>query len=169
MLDSLVIAILAYGHILSAVGWLGSAIFTVFILLPSLGRLSPPTSAEFTVKIVPRIVRFVAMISIATVLFGVALLYVSVGGDFALMAPTSTWGAAMTTGITLALIAFVLGLVVTLPTFGRLVSIVKSMSEKGEEPPPELGRYIARSRMLGVLNVVLLLMALAAMVTAGYY
>lgn len=41
LFDPLIITILAYGHILSAVGWLGSAIFTIFILLPSLGTLSP--------------------------------------------------------------------------------------------------------------------------------
>lgn len=87
-----------------------------------------------------------------------------------MMAPASTWGAAITIGVTLALIALVLALVVTMPTFGKFVSIVKRSSETREEvPPPELGRYLARSRMLGVLNVVLLLLALAAMVAAGYY
>lgn len=99
-----------------------------------------------------------------------ALLYFAVDGDFSMLAPTSTFGVSISGGMAFALIAFVLGLAVTTPNFRKIVRIVKEMGEKGaQEPPTDLGKYLARSRILGTTNVLLLLVALAFMVTAGFY
>ncbi len=161
---------MAYGHILSGVSWLGSALFSIFVLPPGLGTLSPAARGEFTVKVMPRILRFVEMAGGLTIVFGLALLHFTVDGDFALLAPSSSFGISISAGMAVALIAFVLGVAVTTPNFRKIIRILKEMGEKGaQEPPPELGRYLARSRALGTTNVLLLLVALAFMVAAGFY
>ncbi|MDV3277850.1 MAG: hypothetical protein LYZ69_05215 [Nitrososphaerales archaeon] len=170
MADPIVLTVLAYAHVLSAVGWLGSALLSMFVLLPGLGTLSQPAKGEFTVKVMPGILRFIMITGGSTIVFGLALLYVTVDGDFSQLAPASTFGASISAGMTIALIAFVLGLAVTTPNFRKIIRIVKEMGEKGaQESPPELGKYLARSRALGTVNVLLLLVALGLMVAAGFY
>lgn len=70
----------------------------------------------------------------------------------------------------LGLVVFLSGLLVTTPNFEKIIRPVRKMGGKEAQAPlPELGKYLSRATTLGVSNVVLLLVALAFMVVAGFY
>jgi uncharacterized membrane protein len=70
----LITAVVAWLHIISAIGWLGGGIMFAFVVGPALAKLSPPSSGEFLVKVVPRVVLFFQISAGTTILFGVLLL-----------------------------------------------------------------------------------------------
>ncbi len=70
----LITAILAWFHVISAIGWLGGGIMFVFVVGPALAKLSPPSSAEFLVNVAPRVARFFQISAASTILFGALLL-----------------------------------------------------------------------------------------------
>lgn len=93
MVDPVLLTVVAHAHVLSAVTWLGSTFFAIFVLVPGVRNLFPAANGEFTVKVFPRILRFVEMTGGSTIVFGVALLYLVVGGDFTLSSATSSRSA----------------------------------------------------------------------------
>src|SRR2546422_8219251 len=58
MVAQIVITILAYLHIISAMGWLGGAGLFVSVVGPGLRSLSPTARLEFLSKIGPRATKF---------------------------------------------------------------------------------------------------------------
>src|SRR3989454_6550397 len=58
MVAPIVITILAYLHIISAMGWLGGAVLFVSAVAPGLRSMSPTARLEFLSKIGPRATRF---------------------------------------------------------------------------------------------------------------
>jgi uncharacterized membrane protein len=167
-LTTALLIVLEYGHIISAMGWLGGGILTTFVLGPNVGKLPPPASLQFNAKVLPKLIRFVQMMVGSTLLFGLLLYYFYVGGDFASFMAT-TEGMTLTAGIALALVAGVIGLGVTIPAFNKVSRIANEMLESGSQtPPPELKKYGTRARRGALTALVLLLIVLAAMVAAGY-
>ena len=86
--------ILAWLHVVSAICWLGGGIMFAFVVGPALSRLSPASSGEFLVKVVPRVVLFFQVLAGLTILFGVLLLY-NMGG-FGLLSPSTSYGLDLT-------------------------------------------------------------------------
>ena len=170
MADPLVLTILAFGHILSAVGWLGASLLTGFVVGPGLQDLSAPSRLEFVSKLIPRILRYVMGMIAGTFVFGLLLLYEVTGGDFSLMSPSTTFGAAISGGIALAVIALVLAVTVIFPSFCRMASLAEeALKSGGQPPPPELMKYADRARISSMLGAVLLVFVLVLMVSAGFY
>src|SRR5437867_13100746 len=75
MIAPIVITILAYLHIISAMGWLGGAVLFVSAVAPGLRSLSLTARLEFLSKVGPRAVRFFIGCSTATIVFGLVLLF----------------------------------------------------------------------------------------------
>src|SRR5207247_8055479 len=75
MVAPIVITILAYLHIISAMGWLGGAVLFVSVVGPGLRTLSPMARIEFLSKIGPGATRFFIGSSTATIIFGLGLLF----------------------------------------------------------------------------------------------
>jgi uncharacterized membrane protein len=159
--------IFEFAHILSAMGWLGGGILTTFILGPNLAKLPPPASLAFNAKVLPKIVRFVEMMIGSTLLFGFLLLYAWTGGDMAYF--TTPGGMTLSGGVGLALVAAVIALGLTIPSFNKISQIANQMLEGGQQaPPPELKKYGTRARRGSLVAIALLLVVLAAMVSAGF-
>ena len=166
----MLITVLAYGHILSAVGWLGGALFLTFVLGPGLQKLSAPSRLEFLAKLIPKILRYLLGMIASTLVFGLLLLYFFIGGDFSMLSPSTTFGVTISTGIALALVAAAIGVGITIPSFNKAVAIAEGLLKSGQQPPPpELMKYSKRARMGSVAAVILLLVVLVMMVSSAFY
>lgn len=121
-------------------------------------------------RVMPRLLRYLAGMIGGTFIFGLLLLYFVVGGDFAMMSPSTSFGAALSVGIGLAVLTALLNVAVTYPSSSKLASISGGMLKRGEQsPPPEMMRYARRARMGSVVGTVLLLIVLLMMVIADFY
>ena len=164
----LVTALLAWLHVVSAIGWLGGGIMFGFVIAPALSKLSPSSSGEFFVKIGPRIAVFFQVIAGTTILFGALLLY-NLGG-FGLLTPSNTYGIELMIGVTFALIAFVVSEFFGVPPLLKAVRLIREMqSSERHEPPADLPRTLRIAALTATLTVALLILTSIFMVAAGFY
>ena len=165
----LLTALLAYGHVLSAVAWLGGDLFFGSLFASKLGRLSPETSRDFFLLFVPGVSRFFQVVSGTTIVFGLLLLYNMTHGDLSQLGFSTGWGAEITLGMATALVAFVLGEVLMVPAASKVVALQRKSPATGAPPSPEFRRTLRTLSLGGGLSMALLLVTLAFMVGAGYY
>ncbi|MDE1857963.1 MAG: hypothetical protein KGI26_02690 [Thaumarchaeota archaeon] len=164
-------AILAWLHVFSAMMWLGGSITFGFVIAPGMAKLSQAGSAEFFLKIAPRVVRFFEITSGMTVLFGALLAYVGISnGDFPGLAWGTSWGVAISVGIALGLTSFLVGLAMVGPSLKRVVAIIGEMQSGEQQGSQEkLGKALKRTRISATADVFLLILALVFMIAAGFY
>jgi uncharacterized membrane protein len=161
------ITVLGFGHVLSAVMWLGGGLLTAFVIGPSLRSMSPPASLEFNAKVLPKIISFVRMAVVSTYAFGVLLLYFFQDGDMSWLM-NSTQGYVISTGVLLALVAGILGLGYVIPAFNRVSKLSAEALQSGKPPAPEMMKYGMRARTGSMTVVFILLIVLAMMVISGF-
>jgi uncharacterized membrane protein len=166
VVSAALIGILALGHVLSAMGWLGGGLLTTFVLGPNLRKLQPAASMEFNAKVLPRIIRFVQVMIGTTLLFGILLLYFYFGNGLSAFMGTPQ-GMELSLGIVLALATAVVAWTVTFPSFNNVIKIANGVLQGGQ-PSPELAKYGRRARMGSLVGVTLLLITLATMVFSGF-
>jgi len=163
MTSTTVIAVLTYAHVLSAMGWLGGGMLTTFFIGPNLAKLAPAARLEFNAKVLPKVVGFVQMMIVSTLLFGVLLYYSVMDGL------TTTQGYEIYAGIAGALIVAAVAFSLTLPSFRKVITLSKKTLEGGQgPPPPEMMTYGKRARTGSIIGVVILLFSLAMMVASGF-
>lgn len=168
MASTALLAVLAYGHILSAMGWLGGGILTTFVIGPNLQNMPSAANLEFNAKVLPKIIRFVQVMIGTTFLFGILLFYELYSGNFSSLGSTS-YGMELYAGILLSLVAAVVVWTVTVPSFKKIIKIAKDLLQGRQQgPPPELAKYGKRARMGSTVVILLLLVVLATMVSVGF-
>lgn len=165
--SALLITVLGFGHVLSAVMWLGGGLLTGFVIGPSLRNMSPPASLEFNAKVLPKIVGFVRMAVVSTYVFGVLLLYFLYDGDMSWLT-NSAQGYVISTGVLFALVAGVLGFAYVIPSFNKVSKLSAEALASGKPPAPEMMNFGKRARTGSVATLLLLLVVLAMMVTSGF-
>jgi hypothetical protein len=139
-----------------------------FVVGPALAKLSPSSSGEFLLKVVPRVVRFFQIFAGTTILFGVLLLYNL--GSMPLLNPSTFYGADLTIGLSIGFIAFLVSEFVSVPIQLRAVRMVKEMQASGQhQPPAEFPKTLKRASNTATLTVLLLILASVFMVAAGFY
>ncbi len=155
---SVVVTILAYSHIVSAVGWFGGALLFVTAVSPPLRRLGPAASLEFLVKVVPRVTNYFILLATSTIIFGPLLL---------LTIPDFQWTIYL--GIATAVTAYI-GVMITVHYFHRAISLAKEMMKGGQAgPPPVEFQKSLRNGGIGALSVLILLVITEMfMVYSGY-
>ena len=162
MTDAWIVGLLTYAHVLSAIGWLGGALTMNLALGPLMNRFAPSTRMYLLQHFVPRFGRTTAAFAGLTVLFGVGL-YASIYSG-----SSATWFTVLGVGILLALVAFVIGVAVTVPAGNRLAVIARDMAGKPPgPPPPEFAPLLRRLQVSSALAMVLLLAVLGFMVAAA--
>ena len=165
-MTDVVLLVLTYGHVLSAMGWLGGGLLTTFAVGPSLRKLSQVAALEFNAKVLPRLIRFVQMTAVSTVAFGVLLLGYLYSQDNSYFSSTS--GMAVSVGIVMAVVVTAIAFSVTIPSFMKVSKLAASAMEGTQQAPvPEMMKYAKRARQGSLIGVVLLLATLVAMITAG--
>lgn len=162
MTDAWIVGVLTYGHVLSAIGWLGGALTMNLALGPLMSRFSTGTRMDLLQQFVPRFGRMTAAFAGLTVLFGFGLYAEVYSGS------SSIWFSVIGVGILLALVAFVLGAGVIIPTGNRLAAIARDMAGKPPGPPPaEFAPLLRRLQLTSFVAMVILLVVLGFMVAAG--
>ncbi len=160
--------ILAWLHVLFAVSWLGGGIVFAFVVVPALKTLSPAGRGEFTVKVLPGVVRFFQATAGLTVVFGLALLF-NLGGPH-LLALSSSYGVNLTLAVSFALLAFIVSEFVASPALLRVIRMARAaLASPTHSPPPEFPKALRWADVTGRATVVLLLITLVFMVGAGFY
>src|ERR1700693_1544079 len=104
----IVTTILAWLHIFSAIGWLGGGILFAFVVGPALSKLSPQSSGEFLVKVVPGVVRVFQIIAGTTIVFGVLFLYSFSNGNFGMLSFSASFGMYLSIGLSIGFVAFLI-------------------------------------------------------------
>ena len=165
----LVTTILAFAHILSAMAWLGGGFMFGFIIAPRLTKLSLASSREFFVSIVPQVLRFFQVVAGLTILFGVLLLYSIISSSGGWMAQPASWRLDIEGGIAVAVVAFLYSEFVAVPVFKDVVALNLKMSADGSNVPAELPRAGRKAGVASLVTLILLLIALGFMATAGFY
>jgi uncharacterized membrane protein len=167
---SLLIAVLAYVHILAAVGWLGGNVFFGFAVAPALRLMNPSVAAEFFAKVGSRPRRFFTATSTLTVVFGVLLLYEILGGDFGALSFSNSFGMFIMLGVAFAVVAYLEGILVTSPKAAKLEKMAIQAQASGQQGLGPEAPSVLRGLGLGsAIGVILLLLVLVFMVSAGFY
>jgi hypothetical protein len=147
---------------------MGGGIMFGFVIAPALARLSPQSSGEFFLKIVPRVARFFQVVPALTLIFGVLLLY-NLGGA-SLLDPSTSYGVDLSAGMGFAILAFLISEIVAVPPLLKTVRIIQGMRDSGaHEPPAELSRTLRIASISAIAAFVLLLVTSVFMVAAGFY
>jgi uncharacterized membrane protein len=168
MSSAAVLSVLALGHILSGMCWLGGGVLTGFVIGPSLRTLPSNASLEFNAKVIPKITRFVEASIGSTFIFGILLLDSFYGGNFTPLSTTSQ-GQVLSAGIGFAVLAAVVGWSVTMPAFNSIARISAELLAGGQPAKaPDLAKYGKRARVGAMLGLALLLVALSMMVFSGF-
>jgi len=141
-----------------------------FVVGPALRTLSPPSSGEFLVKVVPKVVRFFRISAGGTVLFGLLFLYSFSGGDFSILSFSTHLGAELTIGVSIGLIAFLTAEFVAAPRQVKAVNVIKEMMAAGQhQPPADFPRTLKRAADSALVTVILLILTSVFMVASGFY
>ena len=165
---SLLTAVLVWLHIFSAVGWLGGLLTFRLVLTPLMPKLSAPTRGELVVKLFPKFVVTVISFAGMTVVFGILLTFTFISTDPIQYSLSNSWGMKVVFGASLALVVFLLGLFVTLPTVKKLGGILTEMQAKNQQqPPPEFAGLQKRVAMVANVGLILLAITLIFMVSAA--
>jgi len=161
-----VLLVLVFGHVLSAMGWLGGGLLNTLVVGPDLKKLSQAAALEFNAKVLPRIVSFVQATAGLTILFGLLLLYYMYSQDSSYFSSTS--GMDVSVGIVLAVITAAVAFSMAIPSFKKVSRLAASvLGESPQAPPPEMMTYAKRARRGSIIVLALLLVTLVAMVAAG--
>ncbi|HME19358.1 MAG TPA: hypothetical protein VKF15_06470 [Nitrososphaerales archaeon] len=165
MVDPVLLTTVAVLHIVSAITWLGSTLFLAIVVAPSLRTLSPLAGMEFVARVGRKMTRYVSAAGGLTILFGLALLYVYFGSDYA------SWPFTLEIGFTIGFIAFLDGALVVGPTINKASDIAKDFV-KDQQPGPPPAQFLALMKKGGVgttISTVLLLVAAVFMVATAFY
>jgi uncharacterized membrane protein len=159
LVAAVVITVLAFLHVLAAMGWLGGAILFVSSIAPGIRSMGPTASLEFLAKVGPRSTRFFAGSATATIVFGLALLGAVPG----------FLGTNLMVGVGFGLIAYVTA-ILTLLSFRKADGIAKQRLAGGQSgpPPPELAKALKRGGITVAVTVLLLVVSLMFMVVTGF-
>jgi len=160
-----VIAALTVLHIVSAMGWLGGVVFFLSAVGPGVKSFTPQASLEYLTKVGPRQVRFFAGVATSTIIFGLALLFAAFGTDY------TTWPGYIEAGFGLGLIAYLIAIGITIPTFRRLDKVAHQMMANPQPgpPPPEFIKLLRRGNMAAMAVAAVLLLTLVFMVSSAVF
>lgn len=143
--------LLILGHVLFASLWFGAGVYQVLVIGRGL-RAAGPAGGGFIVALMQNggIGRFFAISGILTILFGGAL-YGKLMGDDAIET-FSGRGLWLTLGAIVAVLAFLHGLTVNMPTERKLIALCKSL--KGHPTKEQAAQLQAFGQKLGKAGAV---------------
>jgi hypothetical protein len=168
---SALILLLRLLHIVGGAFWVGAVILTVFFIEPTAGELGP-AGDRFMAHLVRRRAALVMAIAAITALGAGAALYWIDSGGLRLEWISTHTGIGFTVGGIAALIAFAIAGIFLKPGVDRFAAMpIDDTSSASAAPEPdhgELERFERRFRRWSLIQVSLLLLAIAAMATARY-
>jgi uncharacterized membrane protein len=127
--------ILRIVHILSGIFWVGTAFFFVLFFEPTIKAAGPAGGTVMGRLTLTRFPMVMALSSILTVAAGF-LLYLKDSGGFQINWISTPSGITITIGSVAGILAFLLGLIVELPTTARIAALQKEIQASGNPPTP---------------------------------
>ena len=131
-----VMLVVRYLHILSAILWIGALGFSVMVLRRVMPKLGMPTRKEVLRQLIPVVIRFIPVAAVLTIGFG-AVLYLILGGFDPNVLWGTEWGLALLGALVLALALFAFGLLVVIRASRRILG---HLNEEACSHGPEMGR-----------------------------
>jgi len=162
MSDHTYIIILRLLHIGFGVFWAGSAIFFALFIMPSL-KAAGPDGVKFMQALGKSGYPIAAMIAaLITIISGFLLIW-TLSGGFEPMWFRSWYARILTSGATLALIAFIIGFTVNRPSAARMNKISEAIAKQGGPPTPEQLTEMMqiRKKIFTATNYIAILLGLA--------
>ncbi len=161
-------------HIMAGIAWAGSVFLFAVFIQPSVAAIAP-TGAPFMAELLGnrRFIDRLIALGATTVIGGLFLYW----HDWHEFGSWGTWigsrfGATMTIGAVLAMVALGIGIFATRPNVIRLLSLGRQAADAGAPPPPEMaaeiGRIQTRLKILGRIGLGLIALAALAMSIARY-
>ena len=165
------ILVLRLVHILGGVFWVGSAVFSTVFLVPALGTLGPAAGQVFAALQKRKLMTTMFAASVLTILSGLRLLWITSAG----MSPQymeTPMGRAFAWSGAIALVAFLIGALVSRPSGMRMGRIGAQMATAPADQKPalvaELERLRRRNMVASVTVTLMLVLATAGMAVARY-
>jgi uncharacterized membrane protein len=166
-MDELFRGFVQFLHVFTGVMWLGGGFYTIFVQTPAFMAAPPQARGPVLGQIIPRQVNYLLRLGEATILTGVLNLFAS--GRARLLEDVfgSRWAVAIVVGAVLAIVLLGLGHAVIKPSAMRLLEIGPRAGSGDPAAGAEMAAIIARLKTVGYAQIVLGLLIIAAMVTAG--
>jgi hypothetical protein len=149
-------------HIVLGALWVGMFAFITFFLTPAVAEAGPEGGKLMAALQRRKVMVVLPLLALLTIISGIWLIIHVYGGMAGLMA--SHAGQTYATGGTLAIVAFLIGIIVMRPIMMRMVALQQNAAANRDE----IGRLRARSSLITRAVAVLLLVAVSAMAVARY-
>ncbi len=154
-------------HIVSVVSWMGAAVLFVIVIGPALQKLNAQSRADFLLEVLPKFGRFIQFSSTVTLIAGITLLGY-VGSVDTNLLPSGLGLLLLLSGGVLGLVAFIVAMIVVVPSSNRLASALAKLREtQGQTKDTGLSEELARFQdairggsraVIALLAIVLILM-----------
>jgi len=160
-------------HIVCAIVWGGGVIYLALFIVPAVKALGPD-GGKFMQQLsrTNRMPLIMTLAGTLTVLGGI-LLIERLSGGFSAAWFGTPHGIVISTGGSLAIIAYLIGMFVNRPTVERIAAIGKAAADKGGPPSPEQMQELQklRTRLFSAVNYTawLVLGAAISMSIARYF
>jgi uncharacterized membrane protein len=163
--------ILRIVHIVGGIFWVGGVLLTTFFLIPAIATMGPAGGEVFAAIQRRKLSTYLFAASLLTVLSGLRLLWITSGGFSPAYFGTAP-GRGFSTAAASALVALLLGMLVSRPAAMRAARLGSTMASAPPERRPEIAAEIGvlrrRSALFGTVVAVLLVIAAAGMSVARY-
>jgi uncharacterized membrane protein len=159
-------------HVLGGLIWVGSAVFSGFLLMPALAKLGPTAGAVMAGLKDRGLFVILPTVAILTILSGLRLMWL-VSGGFATGYFTTASGATYAAAGACAILAFVLGLTISRPLGARVGALGAELARATDQTQraniaARLATAQRSSAVLGVVLTLLLVGGAAGMAIARY-
>ena len=166
------IIVLRIVHVLGAIFWLGSGLFTTFFLVPALGRLGPAAAGPVMGALQQRrLFTVLPVVAVLTMLSGARLLHIVSGGFTPAFFDSRTGQAFLWSGVA-AVGTFLLSMLVARPAAVRAGQLGASLATMPQAErvtrSAEVEALRRRSAVAGAIAMVLLVGAAVGMAVARY-
>ncbi|MEX2177841.1 MAG: hypothetical protein WD801_03965 [Gemmatimonadaceae bacterium] len=156
-------------HILGGVFWVGSAMFMMFFLGPALAKAGPSGGAVMSGLAARKLFTWLPVSALLTMLSGARLMMIASGGD-------AHWfvhrvGHFYSVSAAFAVIAFLIGMVVSRPAMMRVGKLTQSAASDETSIAlitAEVAKLQKRAAIATAIAVVLLVLSAAGMAVARY-
>lgn len=164
--------ILRLVHILGGIFWVGGMMYSTFFLVPALGD-SPAVAGQLMAGLQKRrLFLILPIVALLVILSGIRLMWIASAGfsDSYLQTPT---GRTFSASALAAIVAFLLSVLVSRPTFVRIARLgasLASITDQGEKEriSAQMQRLRRGVTVANGIVVVLLLFAASGMAIARY-
>jgi uncharacterized membrane protein len=156
------IVVLRLVHILLGMLWIGMFAFITFFLTPAVAEAGPDGGKLMAALQRRKVMMILPLMALLTIVSGIWMIFSIYGGMAGMM--TSRAGQTFATGGTLAIIAFLIGVIVMRPIMMKIVALQQDPGTDREA----IAKLRAKSSVITKLVAVLLFVAVGAMAVARY-